>query len=155
MKNYMKQGMNKLLLYQYFTFTLGGNHYKQRFSWSSKTHTTKFPYDKTSVRRICFTVKFPYSEILARQNFLRRNFLTAKFPYGEISLRRNFLTAKLSYGKISLRWNFLTAKIPTTKIPTVKFPSARASKFLFGRGIVFGEGEATFALQIRNVVETN
>ena len=89
---YMKQRVYKLLLYQYFAFTLVENQIKQRLSWSSKTHTAKFPYGETSVRRTYFTAKFPCGKISVRRNFQRRNFLTAEFPYG-----------KTSHGEISSR----------------------------------------------------
>jgi len=93
-KNYMKQWVYKLLLFHYFTFNLAENQYKQRFSWSLKTHTTKLLYGEPSIRWTNFTAKFLYGEISVRWNFLRRKFVTVKFRYGEISLQRNFLTAK-------------------------------------------------------------
>ena len=71
MKNYMKQGGHKLLLYQYFTFTLIKNNVSSELVEVQRRLRQKFN-----------TGKLRYSELK-----LRRNFRAAKFPYGEISLR--------------------------------------------------------------------
>ena len=114
MKNYEKQWVYKLLLYQYFKFTLVENQFKQQIRWSSKN-----AFDEISIWRNFRTANLCYGEISVRRNVRTAKFPTAKFPYGDVSLRRYFLTAKLP-----------TAKFHTAEFPTVKFPSAEQSMWL-------------------------
>ena len=134
MKNYMKQWVYKVLLCKYLTFALVENQCKHRISWSSKTHTTKFPYGETS-SAILF-----YGEISVRQNIRTAKFPTAKFPYGEISLRRIFLTAKFLYGDIS--YDEISKRPLRASLRSIIFGKHRERE---GKSTIFNQNTNMFA----------